>query len=218
MLAQNQWGEMSAWIDFYTVTLEANSQALSDPKRRASLEDALKRAKAAQKMLPAAMTIADEIAQKEAANHVANQQAVLDAMGKFDIEAYRNISAQWRRIADDLRATGWDMQEDVDFDRMPNGDLKATQKGTDGIQAHWTQSEAQIVLAFFNFVDQQQVTVPDPIEYTKKCLLAQGINAENFHLYADKTAIKNPWAPAGIILPGPGSPDFSPPPSSQGTP
>ena len=49
-----------------------------------------------------------------------------------------------------------------------------------------------LIIKFLKFVVANSQT-SDPIEYTKQMLMKQGINEDNFHLYADSIAFPNPW-------------------------
>ena len=54
--------------------------------------------------------------------------------------------------------------------------------------------DAMSAASFFAYWHDRSQSNDDPREATKKILLEQGINAENFHLHSEQFMIKNPWA------------------------
>lgn len=199
-LPPDKWGEMTMWVDAYTVTLEANAEANSDPRVKQRIEGALREIKA---NLAAATNDEERKALGEA---VHNQQAILDQLGHFDLEAFNDIRARWRQISSDLLRSGWDLRDKIDFRRKPDGDLHAKQGKTD-IGITWSPATAAVAVTFFAFVNRSQNSIPDPRAYARQLLERQGITAENFDQHADRLAIQNPWKePGRIILPGNNAP------------
>jgi hypothetical protein len=208
-LPHEEWGIMQRWVDAYTVHMEARAEAMADPSIKQRITAAVQELKKDR----ANATSDKEREEFDAA--IVNQQHVLDQLGQFDIEAYRDISARWKQIRGDLLSSGWDMRQNVDFFRMSNGNLHVSQKtalqkkhiqiraklvGEAGLTEKdlgpgiiWHPATAAVAITFFKFVHDSQTSVTDPREYTRRTLEQQGITAENFDQHADKLAIQNPW-------------------------
>lgn len=191
MLSRDKWGEMQAWVDAYSCTLEANAEAFSNKQIRAKVRDSLANAKA-----ELAIATVEE-RKEELTKTVANQQQIADMMDRFDIEAHRSLTATWRMVKQDFLTSGWDLREDLDCEQLANGNVRARQGK--GPYVVWGPASAQIAIAFMTFVMKAQHENPDPVAYTKRMLLAQGINEQNFEQYQDRLSIPNPWKPSSII-------------------
>jgi hypothetical protein len=176
------------WVDAYTMQLEGIAEAIASPKVRGAAADALRQAQAA-----LAVEVNEEKAE-QLRSVIANQQQVLMEIGTFNVEAYRDLMARWRSVREQILRQGWDLTQDLDFERDDATGFVNICQGR-GKPQPFMAAEAQVALAFINFVNTNQEKF-DPLSYTKKILLAQGINADNFDDHADRLCITNPWAPS----------------------
>lgn len=128
----------------------------------------------------------------------------------------------WARVKRDIRVFGLELSEELELEPAI---LDPTTKPTSGQElvryqkqmmawekdpwlhvAHrfeitpvrFKGRDALTALGFFMFWITQCNKV-DPVEQTRKMLIAQGITPENFHLHADRLMIRNPWAPDGLV-------------------
>jgi hypothetical protein len=176
------------WVDAYTMQLEGVAEAIASPKVRKAAADALRQAEAAL----AVEVDADKVAQLRSV--IANQKQVLLEIGTFNVEAYRDLMAHWRSVRDQILRQGWDLTLDLDFERDDATGFVNVKQGR-GRPQPFMAAEAQVALAFINFVNANQEKF-DPLSYTKEILKRHGINAANFADHADRLCITNPWQPA----------------------
>lgn len=175
------------WVDAYTMQLEGTAEAIASPHVRRSAAEALAQAKAAL----AIEVDADKQEQLRAV--IGNQEQVLMEIGTFNVEAYRDLMARWRSVREQILRQGWDLTQDVDFAVNDKTGFVDVSQGR-GLKQPFMHAEAQVALSFIQFVNANQDKF-DPLTYTKKILLRQGINADNFDEHADRLAITNPWRP-----------------------
>lgn len=175
------------WVDAYTMHLEGTAEAIASPQVRKSAVDALRQAKAA-----LAVEVNEEKADQLRAV-IGNQEQVLMEIGTFNLEAYRDLMARWRSVREQILRLGWDLTQDLDFTPNQKTGFVDISQGR-GLRQPFMPGEAQIALAFIQFVNANQDKF-DPLSYTKKVLTRQGITAENFDEHSDRLAITNPWAP-----------------------
>lgn len=176
------------WVDAYTMQLEGIAEAIASPRVRAAAADALRQAESALKVE------ANEEKADQLRSVIANQKQVLMEIGSFNVEAYRDLMAHWRSVRDQILRQGWDLTLDLDFERDDATGFVNVKQGR-GRPQPFMAAEAQVALAFINFVNANQEKF-DPLSYTKKILERQGINAANFADHADRLCITNPWQPA----------------------
>ncbi len=216
-LPHEEWGIMQRWVDAYTVHMESRAEAMADPSIKQRITAAV------QELKKDRANATSDKEREEFDRAIVNQQNVLDQLGQFDLEAYKDISTRWKSIRSDLLSSGWDMRQQIDFFRMSNGDLHVSQKsalqkkhmrirekvsGGAGLTEAdlgpgivWHPATAAVAITFFKFVFDSQQSVPDPLEYTRRMLEQQGITEENFDQHADKLAIQNPWKAQNRIIP-----------------
>jgi hypothetical protein len=176
------------WADAYTMQLEATAEAIACPEIRKHAQAALRQAES---------DLAVETDEAKAENlhaAVANQQQVLKEIGSFDVDAYREIMARWRSARGQILRAGWDLTQDIDFIDNPKRGVVIVSQGK-GAKQFFSAGEAQIVLAFLQFVNANQDKF-DPLSHVKRILARQGITADNFEIHRDRLCIDNPWAPS----------------------
>lgn len=135
-------------------------------------------------------------------------------------EKVEEQQASWARVKRDIRAFGLELGENLEMaPEILNPEAKPTHGQAlaryNKALAQWEKDpwvdvahrfeltpvrfkgrDALTALGFFTFWITQCNKV-DPVEETKKVLAQQGINAENFHLHADRLMIRNPWTSDG---------------------
>ena len=186
------------WIDLYGAVLEALIKNLENPK--------------------------DWFARL---GLVPGQEGVMALPKKADPAAVQELRDSWARVRRDIKMFGLEASDKLGFEPgyLKPG-LRDTLSGQDKVRldaelAKWARApwldarhelelvpvrfkgrDATTALGFFTHYINQAEKGINPAEDTKKVLLAQGINADNFHEHADRLMIKNPWAPDS---PGPSS-------------
>lgn len=176
------------WIDLYTMQLEQLADNLRDP-----------------------------VAWYERLGITPDTPGYRPPPPKMSEEAYIEQQNAWASVKRDLRVFGLELGEELMLaPEIMNPELKPTHGQAltrwqyamkawekdpwleishklEVVPVRFRGREALIALGFITFWIQQCNKV-DPVEETKKMLLKQGINADNFAAHADRLLIKNPWA------------------------
>lgn len=119
----------------------------------------------------------------------------------FDIEAYRNRKAIWKRVRGklmgfhaclaDIEFDGCEMKENGDI--YPTGPVRFY-KGLEPLAGLvFPSDEAVVICNFLTFYFDAYKKSIRPEVYIQSILMHQGITAENFDQYKDKLLIDNPW-------------------------
>lgn len=181
------------WLDLYTAFLDSLNRNLENPK-----------------------------AWFERLGIKPGEEGVMQLPRAADQGKIEEQQQSWARVRRDVRVFGLELSEEL---MLEPAILDPTTKPTSGQalvryqkqMATWEKDpwlhvshrfeitpirfkgrDALTALGFIMFWITQCNKV-DPVEQTKKTLLAQGINEENFHLHADRLMIRNPWASDGLV-------------------
>lgn len=180
------------WLDYYTAFLEQIYSRVSDPK---AWYDKL---------------------------GLSDDKNAMPAPQKASLESINESKEAWAAVRRDLRVFGLSLSEHLEFEpesamyaadpaRLPSTpaeNARAKRELLEWSKNPWFSAKHEFELVPLRFEGRKAMTAVnffmwwinqtngrvDPREETKKILLQQGINAENFHLHADKLLIKNPWA------------------------
>ncbi len=184
------WRKLSTWIEAYTATLEASIDAAMNPEIVAETQDALK---SAQAQVQAATNQHDRLHAQSVAQ---NQSRINSIMGKFSVEAHQIMKQIWQRAARELIAASWDLDEPINFHVEQTDQRLRFWQGESPLKDFiiLPREESALVLKFLRFVEANSPNF-NPVDYTKAMLAKQGITEKNFHEYADKLGITNPWKP-----------------------
>lgn len=176
------------WLDAYSATMECIADAKNNPELQKVLKEQVKQLK----------SDVNDLNTQNNRSLLANQQIINQAMG-FSNEVHKLKLALWKEVRKDITAASWNLAEDVHYaEETKGGYLRFWQGDGDRRDLGFVidRQKSVVAIQFLKFVVAQSRDT-DPIAYTKKMLLAQGINAQNFHLHADAIAFPNPWtAPA----------------------
>lgn len=152
---------------------------------------------------------------------ITNESNVVATPKAASLEAIHESNEAWQSVRRDLRAFGLSLSEYLEFQppagmwaadpkkmpTAPQANARAKREIMEWVKDPWfnvkhelelmpvrfTARKALTAVCFFAWWINQTDGRADPREETKRLLLAQDINAENFHLYSDKLMIKNPW-------------------------
>lgn len=187
--------DIKVWVDAYTMQLEASFAAAMNSEVKGEVADAVKRSAA-----DAKSARDGSAAQFKSAQVAENQRDIQAKVAGFNMDAYHAIRAAWARLSVDLAATGWDLAEDIGFEKLPDGHVRIQQRK----ESLLVQREvAQLAYAFLLWVEEASEKA-DPREYVKRMLSEQGIGPDNFDQHAGRLGIANPWATGPlnkVILP-----------------
>jgi len=153
---------------------------------------------------------------------ITNEENVVATPQAASIESIHEAQHAWNTVRRDIRAFGLSLSEHLEFEPpaavwaadpkklpvAPQANARAKREIIDWLKNPWFTAKHEMELMPVRFEGRKALTAAgffawwinqtdgrlDPREGTKRILLEQGINAENFHLYAEKLAIKNPWA------------------------
>jgi hypothetical protein len=176
---------LAQWLDAYSATMEC----IADAKNNATLQKVLKEQ---------IKQLKSDVAQLNTENNrslLHNQEIINMAMG-FSNVVHKAKLQLWKEIRKDITAASWNLAEDVHYaEETKGGYLRFWQGDGDRRDLGFVvdRQKALVAIQFLKFVVQQSQDT-NPVEYTKKMLLAQGINEHNFHKHADAIAFPNPWA------------------------
>lgn len=177
---------ITQWVDAFTAVQECTADARSDTRMRGQVAESVKQLRAHAK----------ETGDAGDKRVLANQLAIQGQLESFKPEMHRELMTIWRRVAKEIIAESWDLTKDVGYqEEYKGGPLRFWQSDKPGDAPKgrvFPRLDSLLIIKFLKFVAAQSDR-DDPVTYTKKMLLSQGINAENFHLYADKLAFPNPW-------------------------
>ncbi len=178
--APGAFQSMLLWTDAFTAMLESGAEARNNSQIRREVNESVKELRAKAKETPTANNKAIS----------ANQDAIAAQMA-FDPDAHRALMACWRICKQKLIATGWDLGQDIKFEPRIGGSFFVWQ-GDEKTGELFPPQDGNALMLFLKFVYDTS-NEKGPKEYTQEMLLKQGINALNFHEYADRLAIANPW-------------------------
>jgi hypothetical protein len=150
------------------------------------------------------------------------EKNVIATPQKASPEAIQESKDAWAAVKRDLRIFGLTLSESLVFAPpagvwaadpkklpvKPQKKARAKREMMEWVKDPWFTAKHELELMPVRFTGRKAFTAAsffawwinqtdgrvDPREQTRRILLEQGINAENFHLHADKLAIKNPWA------------------------
>jgi len=153
---------------------------------------------------------------------ITNEKNVVATPKAASLESIHESKESWQSVRRDLRAFGLTLSEYLTFEpdeslfvadparlpRDPQENARAKRAMMAWVKKPWLTAKHEFELMPIRFDGRKALTAVsffvwwinqtngrlDPREETKRILLAQGINAENFHLHSEKLAIKNPWA------------------------
>jgi hypothetical protein len=172
------------WLDAYSATLEC----IADAKNNANLQKTLKEQ---------VKQLKSDMAEANTQNNrsmLHNQQMINMAM-EFNNDVHKVQLRLWKEVRKDITAGSWNLAEDVHYAEETKGGYLRFWQG-DGARRDLgfviDRQKALMAIRFLKFVVAQSQDT-DPVEYTKRMLLAQGINQHNFHKHADAIAFPNPW-------------------------
>lgn len=173
------------WMDAYSATLEAIAEAKNNPTLLKVLKESAKSLRSDVKELPT----------ENNRSLLHNQEMINQAMS-FSLEVHKAKLQLWKEVKKDIAAASWNLADDVHYaEETKGGYLRFWQGDGDRRDLGFVidRQKSLIVIQFLKFVVAQSSQETNPIEHTKKMLLAQGINAENFHKHAAAIAFPNPW-------------------------
>jgi hypothetical protein len=176
---------LAQWLDAYSATMEC----IADAKNNVTLQKVLKEQ---------VKQLKSDVAELNTENNrslLHNQEIINMAMG-FSNEVHKAKLQLWKEVRKDITAASWNLAEDVHYaEETKGGYLRFWQGDGDRRDLGFVvdRQKALVAIQFLKFVVQQSQDT-DPVAYTKKMLLAQGINQHNFHKHADAIAFPNPWA------------------------
>ena len=178
---------LTQWLHAYTCSLECAGDAADNTEIKRSVADNVAMLKSRVK----------EEADPQAQRLLESQLMIQRQMFAYRPEMYRLYMELWRRVSVDIRAYEWDLTQPVHYhESFKGGPLLFWQGDPEELDAAKKVSidreHAVMAIKFLKFVATLSET-SNPIEYTKQMLMKQGVNAENFHLHADKIAFPNPW-------------------------
>lgn len=175
---------LAQWLDAYSATLECIADAKNNQSLIKTLKEQVKQLKS-------------DVAELNTENNrslLRNQEIINQAMG-FSNEVHKVKLTLWKEVKKDITAASWNLADDVHYaEEVKGGYLRFWQGDGNRRDLGFVvdRQKALLAIQFLKFVVAQSQDT-NPIEYTKKMLLAQGVNAENFHEYADQIAFPNPW-------------------------
>jgi hypothetical protein len=179
---------MDNWVEAFTATLEIEATAAADEQMRRDMQ---KRADSAKK---------DASRTNEESDHKAalDQQHIVDCLPRFDLEAHRELMAQWRVVAQAMKNSGFSLSEDINFDILGEDRVLLTQGKSliAGNGLKFNGQHAIIAKKFLEFVYRSSGVV-DPLIYTRNALARQGIhNSEQFEAWKkhNGSGMRNPFA------------------------
>jgi|HubBroStandDraft_2_1064218.scaffolds.fasta_scaffold47557_3 hypothetical protein len=175
---------LAQWIDAYSATLECIADAKNNQSLLKTLKEQVKQLKSDVAELPT----------EQNRSLLSNQQIINQAM-EFSNVAHKAMLGLWKEVKKDIAAASWNLADDVHYAEETKGGYLRFWQG-DGERRDLgfvvDRQKALLAIRFLKFVVQQSQDT-NPINHTKKMLLAQGINEHNFHKHADKIAFPNPW-------------------------
>ncbi len=175
------------WINAFTCVQECSADAADNSEIKRSVDENLKMLRARVK----------ENADPQAQRLLESQELIKRQMFQFRPEIHVQLMDLWRKVSVDILALDWDLTQEIHYmestkggpmwfwqgdkdDRGPNGKTTVD------------RLKAVLFIKFLKFI-AAHADNSTPLEYTQNMLLKQGINAKNFHLYADSLAFPNPW-------------------------
>jgi hypothetical protein len=172
------------WIDAYTAHLEGVAEATSSTALR-------------KEMVKALDTATNNARADSSEENVTILQQQQDAMnrsrvGLFNREAFALVMQLWKQVAQAIKSAGFILSEDIDVEMLPSGEYAFSQFKN---RVRCPNEMGQVFLAFVKFcAARSEESRESPNDYVKRVLAGQGITKDNWHIYADKTAIADPWA------------------------
>jgi hypothetical protein len=184
LIPNGQGMSLVNWLDAYSATLECIADAKNNKTLLKTLKEQVKQLKS-------------NVAQTNTAQdrQMLNNQEMINQAMSFSTEVHKVKLLAWKDARRDIAAASWNLAEDVHYaEEVKGGYLRFWQGDGDRRDLGFVidRQKALLAIQFLKFVVQQSQDT-DPIAYTKKMLLAQGINAKNFHKHADSIAFPNPW-------------------------
>jgi hypothetical protein len=175
------------WLESFGCVQECAADASDNSEIKRSVDDNIKLLKSRVK----------EKADPQAPRLLEEQLRIRAQMWMRRPEMHNEMMKLWRQAAQEIKIFGWDLGEEVHYGEVSKGGKILFWQGdkdkppTDR-KFQMDRLTAVMAIKFLKFVAAESQT-NDPVEYTKQTLLKQGINADNFHLYADRLAFPNPW-------------------------
>ena len=175
------------WTMAFACVQECAADAADNSEIKRSVDDNIKMLRARVK----------ENADPQARKLLDVQELVKRQMFQHRPEMHTLLMKLWREVVIDILSYEWNLYEEVHYAEKNKGGLiwfwqgdkdDRSEKGKIPVERH----KAVLIIKFLKFVVANSQT-SDPIEYTKQMLMKQGINEDNFHLYADSIAFPNPW-------------------------
>lgn len=178
------------WLNAYTCIQECSADAADNSEIKRSVDDNIKLLQSRVK----------EGADPQAKKLLETQLMVKRQMWARRPEIHNAFMDLWKKTMQDIKSYSWDLSEDVHYaESYKGGPINFWQgdpddRGPTG-KIPVSRDRAILIIRFLKFVSAESERM-NPIEYSKQMLMKQGINKDNFHLYADLIAFPNPWTVA----------------------